>query len=114
MEPSFGDLSWASAQQLINRAIVFLHSRSVMQESPEATLEISIAQAIRQLDSEGDDEVRDYDGETSTPTYLDSSDEIGLGELQRIKRIRDTLLGPEGLISKLKKLGSSTGTPQGS
>ena len=97
------DVSWRQARQNLARALALLQSRQVLLEGSGASLGSAIDQSLQRLDSEQGDEVGSLGGERD-PVYLDITPGVGLGELQRIQRLRDILLGEDGLIATLREL----------
>lgn len=102
------DQAWRDAAENLARGIVFLQSRQALSEASDATLANAVAAAISRLDNSPETPVETM-GDAAPPAYLDTSPEAGLGELQRLSKLRTTLLGQEGLIESLKKIK----TPQG-
>jgi len=107
----FTDEAWRSAAENLTRGIVFLQSTKVLTEATEASLASAVADAILRLDNEQTDAVESM-GDSPPPAYTDTSSEVGLGELQRLKKLRDTLLGDKGLIETLKNLDPPQGTTE--
>ena len=96
------DEAWRAAAENLARSIVFLQSRQVQSEASDASLLNAVTSAISRLDNEIASDV-DSMGDSAPPAYLDTSGEVGLGELQRLAKLRTSLLGDSGLIAELKK-----------
>ena len=97
------DEAWRAAAENLARAVVFLQSRQVLSESSEVSLVGAVGAAIERLDSSQSDSVEAM-GDEPPPAYIDTSPEVGLGELQRLEKLRYALLGDEGLLEVLKTL----------
>ena len=105
----FSDEAWRAAAENLARGIVFLQSRQVLSESSDVSLAAAVSSAIARLDSSRGDPVSTM-GEEQPPAYIDTSPEVGLGELQRLSKLRESLLGDSGLIEVLKSLDPPSGT----
>jgi hypothetical protein len=97
------DQAWRAARENLSRGIAYLQARQVLTEAMGSSLGSAIDEALARLDSAQGDEIRSV-GEDDAPVYLDTTSGVGLGELQRIQRLRDILLGDEGLLAKLREL----------
>lgn len=102
------DEAWRAGAENLAKAVVFLQSRQVLSEASEVSLVSAITAAIERLDSSQGDDVAAM-GDDPPPAYIDTSPEVGLGELQRLQKLRDALLGDEGLIEALKSLEPPVG-----
>jgi hypothetical protein len=100
---AFSDEAWRAAAENLAKAVVFLQSRQVLSESSDVSLIRAVGAAIERLDNAQTDPVATM-GDEVPPAYIDTSSEVGLGELQRLEKLRAALLGDEGLIEVLKSL----------
>lgn len=96
---SQADAERARAQLALG--LSFLRAREATLGMSEVTLQSSLAEGIARLDSSASDPVEAL-GDGDTPLYLERVTGTGLGELQRIEALRASLLGPDGLIARLR------------
>ena len=102
------DQAWRDAAENLARSIVFLQSRQALSEASDATLANAVAASIARLDNSPESSVETM-GDSEPAAYLDTSPEAGLGELQRLSKLRAALLGKDGLIEALKNVAAPTG-----